>query len=93
MIPMHFPHVLGNAWIGPVNPGQTRPAVPKGLLTACSDMAARLRELDERFALADFDQERVDALRRAIAEGRFVIDPGAIADGMLHSIVPTRNKN
>jgi len=93
MNPLHFPATLCNDWIGPVTVDTVRPVIPVAQLASWRDMAARLREIDEQFAQAEFDQERVDELRRAIAEGRFVVDPAGIAAGMLRSLVPTRRKN
>lgn len=93
MNPLHFPATLCSDWIGPVAVDTVRPAIPGAQLASWRDMAARLREIDEQFAQAEFDQERVDALRQAIAEGRFVADPAGIAAGMLRALVPTRRKN
>ena len=90
---VHLPATLCSDWIGPVAVDTVRSAIPGAHLASWRDMAARLRELDEQFAQAEFDQERVDALRREIAEGRFVADPAGIAAGLLRSLVPTRRKN
>ena len=56
-------------------------------------MAARLRDLQNRFARADFDQARVDAIRQALADGRFVVDSAGIADALLNSVLPSGNNN
>lgn len=50
-------------------------------------MAARLREIEQAFARADFDHDRVDTLRRAIDQGQFRVDPARVADGLLASVI------
>jgi flagellar biosynthesis anti-sigma factor FlgM len=88
---LELPDVLKHDWIGPLSGATT--AVPLKLASSWSSMAARLRELEQQFARAEFDQERVEALRRAIAEGRFEVDAAGVAFSMLDSIVHTGRKN
>lgn len=88
---LELPDVLKHDWIGPLSAGAT--AVPLKLANSWSSMAVRLRELEREFAQAEFDQERVEALRRAIAEGRFHVDAAGVAFSMLDSIVPTGRRN
>lgn len=55
---------------------------------ALTDSAARLRELEARLAELDItDPARVEAVRQAIAEGRFQVDPEAVADGMIREAI------
>lgn len=49
-----------------------------------SDLAARLSQLESRFG-GDFDAKKVEEVRSAIAEGRFQVDAGAVADRLLTS--------
>ncbi|UXY17079.1 flagellar biosynthesis anti-sigma factor FlgM [Chitiniphilus purpureus] len=46
-------------------------------------LAAQIGQADEA---APFDSARVQALRQAIAEGRFTVKPEAIADKLLASV-------
>lgn len=88
---LELPDALRHDWIGPLSGGAT--AVPMKLTGDWRNMAARLRELEQQFAQAEFDLERVEALRRAMAEGRLAVDPAKVATGVLNSILPTRRKN
>jgi len=86
---MQLPDALRHAWIGPLaRPGQ---ALPPTLAGGWQGMAARLREIEDAFARADFDQGRVDALRRAIDQGQFRVDPARVADGLLASVIFSAN--
>lgn len=66
--------------------GETRP-VAGGTSTdtvSLTDTAARLRELEAALAGApEIDSARVDALRRAIAEGRYSADSVHVADKLI----------
>lgn len=49
-----------------------------------SDLAAKMAQLESRFG-GDFDAKKVEEVRSAIAEGRFTIDAGAVADRLVAS--------
>ena len=63
----------------------TRPAAPASAVPAAteridvSSAGAQMSGLGQ----ADFDQEKVDAIRQAIREGRFQVNSGAIADRLI----------
>ncbi len=57
-----------------------------------SDLAARLSQLETQFGASDFDAKKVDEVRQAIAEGRFKVDSGAIADKLLASVAELLGK-
>jgi negative regulator of flagellin synthesis FlgM len=50
-----------------------------------SDLASRMSQLESRFG-GDFDAKKVEEVRTAIAEGRFKVNAGAVADGLLASV-------
>jgi len=52
-----------------------------------SPMTARMKAAETAMAkTSSFDQKRVEELRTAIAEGRFKINPEAIAERLLQSV-------
>ncbi|MEG1831795.1 MAG: flagellar biosynthesis anti-sigma factor FlgM [Burkholderiaceae bacterium] len=51
-----------------------------------SDLAARLTQLETQFADSDFNAKKVDEIRSAIAEGRFQVNAGTVADKLLTSV-------
>ena len=51
-----------------------------------SDLGARLNQLEAQFGQADFDVNKVEEVRAAIAEGRFKVNADAIADKLLASV-------
>jgi negative regulator of flagellin synthesis FlgM len=57
-----------------------------------SDLASRLSQLETQFGNADFDAKKVAEIRAAIAEGRFQVNPGAIADGLMSSVADLLGK-
>lgn len=49
-----------------------------------TDAAARLRELEQRLAdLSGVDGQRVEAIKQAIADGSYQVDPKRVADALL----------
>jgi len=53
-----------------------------------TDNAGRLGELESRLAQMDItDPAKIEAVREAIAEGRFQVDPEAVADGMIKEAI------
>ena len=50
-----------------------------------SDLAAKMAQLESRFG-GEFDAKKVEEVRSAIAEGRFKVDAGAVADRLLASV-------
>jgi negative regulator of flagellin synthesis FlgM len=51
-----------------------------------SNLGARLAQLEAQFGTADFDAQKVEEIRAAIAEGRFKVNAEAIADKLLASV-------
>lgn len=51
-----------------------------------SDLGSRLAQLEGQFSGSDFDAKKVEEIRTAIAEGRFKVNPEAIADKLLSSV-------
>jgi negative regulator of flagellin synthesis FlgM len=51
-----------------------------------SDLGAKLNQLEASFGEADFDVKKVEAVRTAIAEGRFKVNADAVADKLLSSV-------
>ncbi len=52
-----------------------------------SPLSAMLKKADSAMASApEVDQERVAEIRQAISEGRFKVDAGRIADGLIASV-------
>jgi len=51
-----------------------------------SDLGSRLSQLENQFSGSDFDVKKVEEIRNAIAEGRFQVNAGAIADKLLSSV-------
>jgi len=74
------PDRVNNAGSAPVRPSRAAP-VEKAEPSAVGAMAARG---------APVDMTRVSAVRAAIAEGRYAVDPDAIAARMLASDMPTK---
>lgn len=55
----------------------------------------QLHEIEPPTLGKAFDIKRVEALKRAISEGRFVIDSAKIADGLLetvHGLLPGKRR-
>lgn len=67
-------------------PASAAAAPASGAKVELSELAARLNQLETQFADADFDADKVEAIRTAIAAGRFEVKAGAIADGLLESV-------
>jgi negative regulator of flagellin synthesis FlgM len=51
-----------------------------------SNLAARLNQLEAQFGASDVDTKKVEAVRSAIAEGRFKVNAESVADGLLSSV-------
>ena len=65
--------------------GAVAPAANVGV--ELSPMATRLQELSGSMASAPVvDAARVSEIKQAIAEGRFTVNPGKIADGLIAGI-------
>lgn len=71
-----------------------RPAEPvaEGEKVQLSDLASRLNQLESQFSQADFDVEKVEEVRAAIAEGRFKVNADAVADKLLASVAELLGK-
>jgi len=50
-----------------------------------SELAAKMAQLESRFG-GEFDARKVEEVRTAIAEGRFKVNPEAVADKLLASV-------
>lgn len=52
-----------------------------------SDLSSQLAEMETKLAASDaFDVKKVDAIKLAISEGKFQVNPGAVADKLLLSV-------
>jgi len=51
-----------------------------------SDLGSKLSQLESQFGGSDFDVKKVEEIRNAIAEGRFKVNAGAVADKLLSSV-------
>lgn len=77
------------AEVGRKTAGAERPAARTGNdapadEVSLTDTAARLRELEARLAeLPVVDSKRVDEIRQLIAEGRYQVDAGDIAEKLI----------
>ncbi len=73
----------------PVNKG----AQPAGVAVTVSPLARSL-EVAEGAAASDIDSAKVDAVRTAISQGTYVVNPEAIADKLLSNAqeMLTRNR-
>lgn len=73
-------------------------SAPRSVLTLTrhrTQAGKQLHEIDLPTQGKAFDIKRVDALKRAISEGRFVIDSEKIADGLLetvHGLLPGKRR-
>jgi len=47
------------------------------------EVSAAATQMQAAAGAADFDSAKVDAIRQAIREGRFSVNPGAIADRLI----------
>jgi negative regulator of flagellin synthesis FlgM len=58
-------------------------------------LSPQLQTIEKNFASSEtFDIGRVNEIKQAISEGRFTVDPGKKADGLLASVrdlIQTRN--
>ena len=50
-----------------------------------SDLSTRLNQLETQFSQSSFDVNKVGDVRSAIAEGRYQVNAGAVADKLLAS--------
>jgi len=73
---------------GAASGAQVKPAVPAksapvpGVAVTVSSLA-RSMEVDGSNETADVDQAKVSAVKQAIADGTYVVNPGVIADKLL----------
>jgi negative regulator of flagellin synthesis FlgM len=67
----------------------TAKSAPRSVLTLTrhrTQASKQLHEIEPPAHGKAFDIKRVEALKRAISEGRFVIDSEKIADGLLETV-------
>ena len=72
---------------GPVVGAQTKPGTAKSVPTASVAVSvsslARSMEADGAGQLEDIDMTKVNAVKQAIADGSYKVNPGVIADKLL----------
>ncbi len=52
-----------------------------------SDLSSKLQELEKSLAAGEeFDAGRVESIKQAIRDGKFLIDSGVVADKLLQSV-------
>lgn len=52
-----------------------------------SDLSSKLQELEKTLSTStEFDAGRVDAIKQAIRDGKFLVDSGVVADKLLQSV-------
>lgn len=52
-----------------------------------SDLSSRLAEMEATLAASEpFDAQRVEAIKQAIADGKFKVNPDAVADKLLANV-------
>jgi len=60
-----------------------KPAAGNSASVQLSDLSTRLSQLETQFSQSSFDAGKVTEVRSAIAEGRYQIDAGAVADKLI----------
>jgi negative regulator of flagellin synthesis FlgM len=66
----------------------TQPAASSsssGAPVQLSDLSSRLNQLETQFPQSSFDAAKVSEIRSAIADGRYQVNAGAVADKLLAS--------
>lgn len=63
----------------------TQPAASSSGSVQLSGMSARMNQLETQFPQGSFDGQKVSEIRSAIAEGRYQVNAGAVADKLLAS--------
>ena len=72
---------------GRAKPASGASSAAAGAEVELSPLSARLQELSGSLASTPVvDAGRVSEIKQAIAEGRFKVDPGKIADGLINSV-------
>lgn len=89
---------LGGPQAGETKPRQQAGTVPApaagGDKVQLSSLSSSLQKAETAIANAPVvDRARVDEIRQAISEGRFKIDAGRIADGLIDSVRQMLNEN
>ncbi len=52
-----------------------------------SDLSSKLQELEKSLATSDeFDAGRVESIKQAIRDGKFLVDSGVVADKLLQTV-------
>jgi len=62
-----------------------QPAAGPSARVQLSDLSNRLSQLETQFSQGSFDAQKVSEVRSAIAEGRYQVNAGAVADKLLAS--------
>ncbi len=81
------PHALTGGQTA--RPGASAPAAGSaaGDEVRVSDLSGTLADLSARLAAgAEFDQTRVDGIKRAIANGEYRVNTAAVADKLIQSV-------
>jgi negative regulator of flagellin synthesis FlgM len=68
-------------------PAASQPAAAQGggAKVQLSDLSSRLSQLETQFSQSSFDAAKVSEIRAAIADGRYQVNAGAVADKLLAS--------
>lgn len=67
--------------------GSTTSAAASGSTVELSSLAGRMREIEAALAnVPVIDSGRVAEIKQAITEGRFQVDAGKVADGLIDSV-------
>jgi negative regulator of flagellin synthesis FlgM len=63
----------------------TQPAASGSGRVQLSELSSRLNQLESQFPQSSLDAAKVSEIRAAIAEGRYQVNAGAVADKLLAS--------
>jgi negative regulator of flagellin synthesis FlgM len=71
----------------PAKNGSTAATAASGEKVDLSSLSSRMQEIEAALAnLPVVDADRVAEIKQAIAEGRFQVDAGKVADGLIESV-------
>ncbi|HUD24522.1 MAG TPA: flagellar biosynthesis anti-sigma factor FlgM [Burkholderiaceae bacterium] len=62
-----------------------KPAAASSGRVQISDLSTRLNQLEKQFPDTSFDAKKVSEIQSAIADGRYQVNAGAVADKLLAS--------
>ena len=70
-----------------------RQPATSGTGSPSTDPSARLSQLESQYASADFSAAKVNEISSAIAQGRYQVNAGAVADKLLASTAALAGKS